>query len=212
MLRIYVASLSDYNAGILHGVWIDCEGKSSDDIMDEVRVMLRHSRCPNVMVECPVCEGRGEVTHHNSETGDTRQCECLTCKGTGEVPSAEEWAIHDHEGFGDLIGEYTGFDSVAELAEIYDQCSDEEEWELFREWWGTLGADEMPTYDDFQEAYSGTYRTLGDWAAESHEGHFDIPEALENYIDWDAMGRDAELNGSIFTINRGGSVAVFWNH
>lgn len=30
--RIYVASLADYNDGILHGAWIDCDGLGADDI------------------------------------------------------------------------------------------------------------------------------------------------------------------------------------
>lgn len=177
MLRIYVASLSDYNAGILHGVWIDCEGKSADDIMDEVRAMLKAS---------PAARKYGEI--------------------------AEEWAIHDHEGFGSLIGEYTGFDTVAELVEAYEELGDDDLWPLYLEWLDHYGDSEFNAVEAFWEAYSGTYRTVGDWAAELNEGCFDIPKALENYIDWDAMGRDAEFNGDIFTINRGGSVAVFWNH
>ena len=42
--RIYVASLSDYSAGRLHGVWIDCAGKTEDALWDEVRAMLAASR------------------------------------------------------------------------------------------------------------------------------------------------------------------------
>ena len=85
--RIYVASLSDYNSGNLHGVWIDCEGKDANELQDEVNAMLRASSYPNVMVDCP---DRGA----NHPDGF-------------QVPSAEEYAIHDHEGFGDLVGEST---------------------------------------------------------------------------------------------------------
>lgn len=41
--KIYVASLSDYNAGILHGKWIELEGLSTDDIQDEVNDILKSS-------------------------------------------------------------------------------------------------------------------------------------------------------------------------
>lgn len=41
--RIYIASLSDYNAGILHGKWIDLEGKDADDLQDEVNSILEES-------------------------------------------------------------------------------------------------------------------------------------------------------------------------
>lgn len=42
-LRIYVASLADYNAGRLHGVWIDVEGKDVDELQAEVNAMLAES-------------------------------------------------------------------------------------------------------------------------------------------------------------------------
>ncbi len=44
--RIYVASLSDYNAGRLHGVWIDLDGLDQADIEEAVATMLRASREP----------------------------------------------------------------------------------------------------------------------------------------------------------------------
>ena len=40
--RIYVASLSDYNAGILHGVWIDCD-QDADAIREAIEDMLADS-------------------------------------------------------------------------------------------------------------------------------------------------------------------------
>ncbi|WP_179166606.1 antirestriction protein ArdA [Streptomyces sp. CB03238] len=41
-LRIYVASLSDYNAGILHGRWIDAD-QDVDTIHEEIANMLKES-------------------------------------------------------------------------------------------------------------------------------------------------------------------------
>lgn len=41
--RIYVASLSDYNAGILHGVWIDLDDGDNDRVWQEIRDMLAES-------------------------------------------------------------------------------------------------------------------------------------------------------------------------
>ena len=41
-LSIYVASLSDYNSGILHGRWISCL-KGSDFIQDQINEMLAES-------------------------------------------------------------------------------------------------------------------------------------------------------------------------
>ena len=41
--QIYIASLSDYNAGILHGEWIELEGLSVDDIQDKINEILASS-------------------------------------------------------------------------------------------------------------------------------------------------------------------------
>ena len=43
--RIYVASLADYNAGRLHGRWIDAD-QSADAIRDEISQMLAESKEP----------------------------------------------------------------------------------------------------------------------------------------------------------------------
>lgn len=45
--RIYVASLSDYNAGRLHGVWIEVDAnKDGEDIAEEIGEMLKASTEP----------------------------------------------------------------------------------------------------------------------------------------------------------------------
>lgn len=42
-IKVYVASLSDYNAGILHGVWIDLEEHDKGAAMEIVAGMLKAS-------------------------------------------------------------------------------------------------------------------------------------------------------------------------
>ncbi len=44
--KIYVASLSDYNSGTLHGEWISA-AQSTDDIHNEIRMMLAKSEESN---------------------------------------------------------------------------------------------------------------------------------------------------------------------
>ena len=74
--RIYVASLSDYNAGDLHGVWIDA-AQEPEALQASIDIMLRASR----------------------------------------QPGAEEFAIHDYEGFGPYnLGEYESLAVVSTLA------------------------------------------------------------------------------------------------
>ncbi|QDH93040.1 ArdA-like antirestriction protein [Mycobacterium phage Stephig9] len=40
MARIYVADLAAYNAGVLHGEWIDLNGRDSEEVWAEVKAML----------------------------------------------------------------------------------------------------------------------------------------------------------------------------
>ncbi len=74
--RIYVASLSDYNNGILHGTWIDA-AQELEELSAEVARMLAQS----------------------------------------QVPGAEEYAIHDYEGFGGVrLDEHETLRTVSRLA------------------------------------------------------------------------------------------------
>lgn len=112
------------------------------------------------------------------------------------VADAEEYAIHDFEGFGDVrLSEYTGIEHVAQLAAFIVKR-------------GALGAAVLSYFsgdlDDAKEAcedrYLGTYESLADYMAEFTEECLTIPDRLRFYIDWDAMARDAELSGDVFTI------------
>ena len=103
--RLYVACLASYNNGVLHGRWVDV-GQDAEAIQTEIAVILRESQFPNVKVDCPECDGAG----------------CDECGDTGKVASAEEWAIHDYEGFGEIhLSENPDLDKVAELAAAIEE-------------------------------------------------------------------------------------------
>jgi len=160
---IYIADLSAYNNGRLHGVWIDATD-GLNEIWDQIKAMLKTS--PEAM--------------------------------------AEEYAIHDYEGFGSIcISEYEGFDTVAEYAEFIEEQ-------------GKLGAKLISYYGDLEDAreaisdhYAGEYDSLSDYAEQLTEETTQIPETLRYYIDYEKMGRDLEIN-DVLTIEAGSSVHVFW--
>ncbi len=122
---------------------------------------------------------------------------------------AEEFAIHDYEGFeGVSISEYEGLESVHEKA-------------VFIEERGTLGAAVLDHWcgnlDDarkvLEESYAGEHKSVADYAQELIEDTGDIPQHLELYIDYERMGRDMELSGDIYTIETGyEEVHVFFSH
>ena len=73
--RVWIASLSDYNDGRLHGVWLDANAEA-EDLAVGIQEMLARSA----------------------------------------MPGAEEWAIHDYEGFGPLrLGEYETSDRISRM-------------------------------------------------------------------------------------------------
>lgn len=210
--RIYVACLASYNAGELHGVWIDAD-QDPDDVWNEIRAMLRASRHPNVEVTCPDCEGESAPgTAPDVDGADALVETCATCKGRGKVPSAEEHAIHDHEGFeGIEIGEY---ESIAKVCALAQRLADTDG-EAFAAWWKNGSADEEDPdswEDAFREAYRGTWRSVEDYAEQLIEDCYDlrsVPDFIKHHIDYEGIARDLELGGDIWTTPGGDGVFVF---
>lgn len=173
--RIYVASLSDYNAGRLHGAWIDAT-QDADDIGEAVQAMLSAS----------------------PEAG------------------AEEWAIHDYEGFhGIRLGEWESFERVAELATLLEEYG-----AAFAAYYDNEGAD-YATAEGFEEAYAGEWSSLEDYAREQFDDCAPSQEAREladtwpfTCIDWEHAARERVLGGDIWSAETGApsyGVYVFRN-
>ena len=121
---------------------------------------------------------------------------------------AEEYAIHDFEGFnGYRLSEYEGLESAHEVA-------------CFIEEYPEIGGELLDYFSDIEEArkvaeenYCGCYKSLADYAEELTEQTSQIPEHLQYYIDYEKMGRDMELNGDVFTIETGyEEIHIFWNN
>ena len=164
--RIYVASLSDYNNGVLHGIWI--EATDADTIQEATDKMLA-----------------------SSPTG-----------------GAEEWAIHDHEGFeGVKVSEFSSFADIAELG-----AAIEEHGALFTALMGQgVASDVSSALEYLEENYAGAHNSLEDFAYEFHKDSGTELGALSEYIDWEKVGRDLELGGDVFEIDLDGKTHVFWN-
>lgn len=122
------------------------------------------------------------------------------------IAEAEEWAIHDYEGFeGASISEYEGFEEVSQKAAFVAEH-------------GELAGKLLDHFDSVEEAkdrledsYAGEYESLAAFARELTEKTATaIPDSIAFYIDYDAMGRDLAL-GDVMTIQtRFDVVHVFW--
>jgi len=177
--RIYVACLASYNNGVLHGKWIDATA-DVEEMQDEINEILRASKFPNVTVEF---EGK-------------------------QVPSSEEWAIHDHEGEAlKGIGEHTSLKEIAariELEELAEREFGSDGPEIVRAYWDNMGSmpdDAQSAVDEAREQYYGSYDSWTDWAESFLDDTgmlADLPDWARNYFDYEAYGRDARLNGDLF--------------
>ena len=165
MPRIYIACLSSYNSGILHGEWIDAA--DADAIREAIQEMLKRSRCPG----------------------------------------AEEYAIHDYEGFGSIrLSEWEDIDRVAELGALIDQHG-----EAFAAYANHVGAD-YATEDSFQDAYCGEWDSEQAYAENLFDELYlhEVPEHVQHYIDYEAFAHDLFLN-DYFSVESDSGVYVFHN-
>jgi antirestriction protein len=109
-------------------------------------------------------------------------------------PGAEEWAIHDYEGFGGWrMSEWESFDKVAEVAEAITEHGE-----------GPIGAFLSVTGDDdlsgFEDKYRGEWDSEKDYAEHIVEecgwgGVCPVPEGLMSYLDMDSIARDLFIDG-----------------
>ncbi len=171
--RLYVASLSDYNAGRLHGRWIDA-AQDGDEVWAEVEVMLKAS----------------------------------------PEPFAEEWAIHDYEGFGPLrLGEYEDLPTVAKVARAIVEYGP-----AYAHWASIVGIHDPDDLERFEDVFLGHAESVEAYAEELLDelGYLELierslSEHLQPYVRFDVAGfaRDLELSGDMTTSEGEGGVYVF---
>lgn len=198
--RIYVASLSDYNAGRLHGVFINLnECDTVDDVWRQINKMLAASP----------------------------EFKAFPAGGP-----AEEWAIHDYEGFGEWhISEYASIARVFVAAKLIE--SEGAKAAAFLASFDDRGAfDDVTDVEDLEaklsEHYCGEFESEQEFAEEL-VGELGLPnignpmvntgpdwnpkpeplvDLISSYLDWDTLTRDMS-DGYTFVDNGSGGVFVF---
>jgi antirestriction protein len=74
-----------------------------------------------------------------------------------------------------------------------------------------VGGDLEAAAAALDDQYHGVFASLADCFQDLTEDTTAIPETLRLYIDYEAMARDARLNGEVFTVETGRDrVHVFW--
>ena len=120
------------------------------------------------------------------------------------IANAEEWAIHDYEGFCGLrLSEYESIEKVAEMAAMIEEHG--EAWAKFAEYEGI----EYATLERFEEAYAGEWNSEEDFAESLASETMEIPKHLEFYIDYEKLARDLFINDYFSADSENSKVYVF---
>ena len=168
--RIYVASLSDYNDGNLHGVWIRA-AQEPDELQAQVSLMLAAS----------------------------------------DQPGAEEFAIHDYEGFGPCrLGEYETLTLVSAIA-----MGIEEHGPAFAHYARVLDEVSLDNLRLFDDRYRGHWQSMEAYAENYLEDmgvdlDLLIPDDwLRPYVTLDANAFGRELETEMATSEGDSGIYVF---
>ncbi|MCF6344060.1 MAG: antirestriction protein ArdA [Devosiaceae bacterium] len=166
---------------------------------------------PRIYVACLAAYNNGYL-HGKwiSATQDESQIhkEILQMLEQSPISNAEEWAIHDYEGFeGAELFEYSSIENVVAFVEFINEH-------------GQLGGELLNHFnnniDDANNAlenHAGEYKSLADFAQELTEQSTKIPQNLAYYIDYEAMAKDMQMSGDVFTIELSFEQShVFWAH
>ena len=165
--RIYVASLTDYNHGVLHGDWIDADA-DPEVMQDGIDTMLTASP---------------------------------TARASGE--RAEEWAIHDYDGFGPIrIDEHEALSTIAHWTDGIERHG-----AAYAAWIAHVGERSDEATEQFEDRYQGQWESVEAYAEymldelDAHRVVNEAPEWLQPYLTIDVQGfaRDLEIGGDIVT-------------
>ena len=124
------------------------------------------------------------------------------------VKGAEDYAIHDEEGFGAVdIGEYADIEWVVAIAAFL-----RERGKLGGLVFNHLDGDLDAAKKALDEQYQGVFERLADCFEALTEETTVVPENLRHYIDYRVMAEDALAGGDIFVIETArDKVHVFWS-
>lgn len=166
---------------------------------------------PRIYVACLAAYNNGCL--HGAWINANQEVESLYAEvknmlSISPMPRAEEWAIHDYEGFGEgVLSEYTGLEKVAELAEFLAEHG-----ELGSETLSHFCGDIDSARQALEEHYHGEFDSEEEFAyhwINEVDGR-EIPEYLQSYIDYKAMAYDFFMN-DFFSIDVGTKTHVFHN-
>ncbi|PYJ10792.1 MAG: antirestriction protein ArdA [Verrucomicrobia bacterium] len=134
----------------------------------------------------------------DGKDADEIQAEVQAMLAKSPVADAEEWAIHDTDGFGRMVGEYTSFEDVAAIAEAL--TGDHALGFRFLMETGICNdaADAAAQAEEVQWTTERPAEAVQSIYEECHSEEMDkLPEALRYHIDWEGVARDWQMAGDL---------------
>ncbi|MDT2477448.1 antirestriction protein ArdA [Enterococcus avium] len=116
----------------------------------------------------------------------------------------EEYAIHDHE-MPVPVSEYTSIGELNRLWKIISELPEELQSELSALFTYFSSLEELSEHQEDIIIHSdcGDMEDVARYYIEETGALGEVPASLQNYIDYQAYGRDLELSGTFITTNHG---------
>ena len=147
---------------------------------------------PRIYVACLAAYNNGMLYGKwidADQDADSIRLEIQTMLAGSPIPGAEEWAIHDYDGFCGLrLSESEDIEDLVETVSLITEHG--EAWARYAEYVGT----DYASQEDFEEAYAGEWDSEEDYAEHLAEETMEIPEHLRFYIDYEKLARDIFIN------------------
>jgi len=141
---------------------------------------------------------------------DELRAEIQNMLGRSLEPVAEEWAIHDYEGFGPFqVGEYESLEVVSAVALGIAECG--LAFAAYASWAGTS----EEALRQFDNCFLGLWPSLDAYARDmASEFEWDsaleqLPESMRPYVDIDYEALVRDLDSEVTTIAGPGGVYIF---
>lgn len=172
---------------------------------------------PQIYVACLAAYNNGKLHGRwisATQSPDVIQDEINEILKSSPEPFAEEWAVHDYEGFGEIeLSEWPSIARVAAIAELVEEHGDG-----FTLWYVNqdgqhVDADELE--EKFLEQWNGAHdskETFADYLLESTGQLSELPEWARNYFDFTAYARDLEMGGDYTFVYNHGQIYVYGNN
>jgi len=176
-----------------------------------------HKVCSKIYAACLAAYNSGQLHGEwidaNQDADDIR-AQIKTMLAKSPEPFAEEWAVHDSEGFGGIdIGEWPEIERVSALAMLITEHS-----EAFTVWYQHQDGQNFDTAEleeKYLESWQGVFESETAFACQFLEdiGQLnELPAWAQNYFDFESYARDLRLSGDFSFITHNGETYVYSNH